>query len=158
MTYQAVTSSTILSNQFTDWEKYRQIIQASFTLIWWRYSPSFYQRFLCRMPFKQLLIVFVLELPIGELPSTSDKSPHVNFILSPISYIPISYWEVVPHASSARYPAVHLDLRLTYKDHVHVKRLELNLRLHRAFVSCFAVQNLFLSNKHLLYVAMLHPV
>jgi len=89
----------------------------------------------------------------------SVKSAHVYFTLRPFGYIPILYCnEIVPHASSARYLGVYLDQRLTYKEHIRAKRMDLNLRLARLRWLLHRQSALSLSNKRLLYVATLRPV
>ncbi len=73
--------------------------------------------------------------------------------------IPILYrGEVVPPSSSARYLGVYLDQRLTYKEHICVKRMELDLRLNRLCWLLHGQSTLSLSNKHFSYVATLRPL
>ena len=37
----------------------------------------------------------------------------------------------IPHSNSARYLGIHLDQRLTYKDHIDSKEKVLNIRFQR---------------------------
>ncbi len=59
----------------------------------------------------------------------------------------------MPPSFSARYLGVYLDQRLTYKEHIRVKKMELDLRLNRLCWLLHRQSALSLSNKDLLYVA-----
>ncbi len=79
--------------------------------------------------------------------------------LRPFSYIPIFYrGVVVPPSSSARYLGAYLDQCLTYKEHIRVKKMGLDLHLNRLRWLLHKQSALSLSNKRLLYVATLCPL
>ncbi len=74
--------------------------------------------------------------------------------LHPIAY----HGKVVPPSSSATYLGVYLDQRLTYKEHIRVKKMELDLHLNHLRWLLHPQFALSLSNKRLLYVATLCPL
>ena len=90
---------------------------------------------------------------------SSEKSTHVVYSLHPHGYQPVEFdRDIIPYASSAKYLGVHLDERLTFRQHIERKRKELDLRLNKLRWLLHRRSALSISNKRLLYMATLRPV
>ena len=62
----------------------------------------------------------------------SEKSVHVDFTLRPYGYNPVYINnQIIPHAIKTRHLGIHLDERLTYKEHIKIKKNELEIRFQK---------------------------
>lgn len=87
------------------------------------------------------------------------KSVHVDYALRPHGYEPLYLdGSAIPSSDSARYLGIHLDKRLTYKNHISTKKAELNLRLRRLTWLLSSTSSISQSNKRLLYLTTLRPI
>ena len=64
----------------------------------------------------------------------------------------------IPRKDTARYLGIFLDKKLNYKEHVKIKRNELNLRLRQMYWMLGSHSPISLANKRLIYLTILKPV
>lgn len=87
------------------------------------------------------------------------KSVHVTFSLRreecPTVYIDNN---LIPSAQSVKYLGMHLDKRLTWKNHITAKKQQFNIRCKKMYWLLGRKSELSLSNKVLLYKAILKPI
>lgn len=87
------------------------------------------------------------------------KSVHVNFTNKRIQYIPVYINEkVIPHANTAKYLGMTLDVKLKWKAHVKKKREELGIKFKKMYWLLGRGSRLSIYNKILLYKQLLKPV
>ena len=89
----------------------------------------------------------------------SQKSIRVDFALRKHGYTPtLINDEPVTYSDNARYLGLHLDKRLTWKYHLHMKRETINQRFRSISWLLRATNKLSLHNKRLLYQALIKPI
>ena len=83
----------------------------------------------------------------------ADKSIHVNFTNKRITDQPISLFDVcIPYTNTAKCLGITLDVKLRWKEHIKMKRIELNLKLSKMEWLIRRRSNLSIHNKLLLYI------
>lgn len=94
----------------------------------------------------------------GRVTNPSGKL-HLDFSLRSHGHEPLYYnTDRIPLMDHAKFLGMHLDKRLTYKPHVRLKRLELNLRLGRLRWLLCPKSTLSLVKRKLIYISILLPV
>lgn len=89
----------------------------------------------------------------------TEKSQHVVFTLNKGTSPPVTFnGAPVPIAQTAKYLGLHLDKRLTFKQHVTAKRKELNIKRKKMYYILNSKSPLSLENKILLYKSLLKPL
>jgi Reverse transcriptase (RNA-dependent DNA polymerase)/Endonuclease-reverse transcriptase len=89
----------------------------------------------------------------------TDKSVHVVFTLRKGDCPPVTLEnQVLPRSDTARYLGMHLDKKLTWREHIKKKREELDIRYRKMYWLIGRKSLLSVDNKVLLYKAMLKPV
>ena len=87
------------------------------------------------------------------------KSTHISFtnrkIISPPVYLNSKQ---IPYSNSVKYLGMHLDQRLTWKNHIEKKRNEINIKYKRMYWLLGKNSQLALKSKVLLYKSMLKPI
>jgi hypothetical protein len=91
--------------------------------------------------------------------ASATKSVHVTFALRKGNCPPVKLGiDVLPHSDCVKYLGLHLDRRLTWKEHIKAKRQELNLRYRDLHWLMGRNSKLSIDNKLLIYKATLKPV
>lgn len=91
--------------------------------------------------------------------ASATKSTHVTFTLRKGNCPPV--WlgnNNLPQSDSVRYLGVHLDRRLTWKNHIKTKRDETNIRFRTMYWLMSRNSKLSVDNKLLIYKVILKPV
>lgn len=89
----------------------------------------------------------------------TEKSKHITFSLRKEDCPPLSLnGVIIPKSSSVRYLGLQIDRRLTWKDHIKSKRKQLDLKTKKMHWLLGPKSELSLSNKLLIYKAVLKPV
>lgn len=87
------------------------------------------------------------------------KSKHVTFTLKRGTCPPVLLNnQVVPQTEDVKYLGMHLDRRLTWKNHIKAKRKQLGLKLNKMYGLIGHNSPLSMDNKLLLYKAILKPI
>jgi len=87
------------------------------------------------------------------------KSSHITFTLRRGHCPPVYINQtVVPQAETVKYLGLHVDKRLTWKDHVKTKRKQLYLKTREIYWLIGKHSPLSLENKLLIYKTVLKPV
>lgn len=87
------------------------------------------------------------------------KSTHVTYTLKRSACPPVQLNNIqIPQANEARYLGLHLDSRLTWKNHISKKRKEMDLKIKKMYWLLGKRSSLSLENKLLLYKAVIKPV
>lgn len=87
------------------------------------------------------------------------KSVHVNFTNQKIHRLPVYInGKQVPHANTAKYLGLTLDVKLRWKEHVKKKKEELNLKYRKMLWLLGRNSELSTCNKLLLYKQILKPI
>ena len=88
-----------------------------------------------------------------------DKSTHITFTLRKDTCPPVYLnGKTIPQNESVKYLGMHLDRRLTWKNHIWTKRKQLNLKTRKLYWLLGNQSKLALSNKILLYKSILKPI
>lgn len=91
--------------------------------------------------------------------ASAAKSVHVTFTLRKGNCPPVSIrYNQLPQSGSARYLGLYLDRRLTWKNHIQVKRDEINIRFRKLSWLLGRNSKLSLDNKLLIYKSILKPI
>lgn len=91
--------------------------------------------------------------------ASTTKSVHATFTMKKVNCPPVTLnGEVLPESDTVKYLGLHLDRRLTWKQHVRAKRAELNQRLRGMYWLLGRASKLSVHNKLLVYKAVLKPV
>lgn len=89
----------------------------------------------------------------------ADKSSHVTYTLRKEECSPVFLNGVkIPEAKCVKYLGLHIDRRLTWKEHIKSKRKQLKLKTQKMYWLLGPKSELALENKVLLYKTMLKPV
>jgi hypothetical protein len=89
----------------------------------------------------------------------SSKSSHISFTLNKSDCPPVSFGgETLPQYNTIKYLGLHLDRRLTFRDHIKAKRKELNIKRKKLYYILNKNSPLSLRNKILLYKVTLKPI
>lgn len=89
----------------------------------------------------------------------SSKSVHIDFTNKSISYSPIAIsGTTIPYANTAKYLGMTLDAKLRWKEHIKIKRLELDIKWRKLEWLIGRKSGLSINNKILLYNQILKPV
>lgn len=87
------------------------------------------------------------------------KSTHVNYTNKRTHTIPVQINNVViPHENNAKYLGMTLDVKLRWKDHIKIKKQELNTKYKQLYWLIGRTSNLSIYNKVLIYNQILKPV
>jgi hypothetical protein len=90
--------------------------------------------------------------------ASTTKSVQVTFSLKKGNCPPVSLDNaILPHTDSVRYLGLHLDRRLTWKNHIKAKREELNIRFKTLYWLTGRNSKLSVDNKLLIYTSILKP-
>ena len=89
----------------------------------------------------------------------TEKSVHVTFTLRK-NECPSLYLNGnrIPKANNVKYLGMHLDKRLTWKDHIKSKREHLNIKTKKMYWLLNPKSELSLENKVILYKTILKPI
>ena len=88
-----------------------------------------------------------------------SKSIHINFSNKNLQNLPIFInQQVIPYSNTAKYLGMTLDTKLKWKEHVKIKRKELDLKLRKMYWLLGRNSELSIGNKTLLYRQILKPV
>lgn len=88
-----------------------------------------------------------------------EKSTHITFALRKGDCPPVTLnGEQIPNSNCVKYLGMHLDRRLTWKDHIKAKREHLNIKTKQMYWLLGSNSKLSLNNKVLLYKAILKPI
>ena len=88
-----------------------------------------------------------------------SKSIHVNFSNKILNNLPIYINEQeIPYSNTAKYLGMTLDTKLKWKEHVKIKRKELDLKFRKMYWLIGRNSELSIGNKTLLYKQILKPV
>lgn len=88
-----------------------------------------------------------------------NKSQYVNFTNRKCTALQVYINdEVVPAANTAKYLGITLDAKLRWKEHVKIKRKELNLKFSKMYWLLGQHSQLSIHNKFLIYQQVLKPV
>ncbi|KMQ93306.1 rna-directed dna polymerase from mobile element jockey-like protein [Lasius niger] len=88
-----------------------------------------------------------------------SKSQHINFTLKKEAPLPITInQQVVPYSNSAKYLGMTLDVKLRWKEHVKIKRKQLNNMRSKMEWMIGRNSKLSVHNKLMLYKQILKPV
>lgn len=94
-----------------------------------------------------------------KLKINTTKSQHITFSLRKGNCPPVFLNNnQIPHHSSVKYLGLHMDRRLTWSHHIKSKRLILNNRLKLLYRFMNSSSKLPLSQKLLIYKALLQPI
>ena len=89
----------------------------------------------------------------------AEKSIHVTFTLRKEDCPPIFLNGTrIPKQNKVKYLGLHLDRRLTWKDHIKMKREQLNMKTKKMYWLLGPKSELNLENKVVLYKTILKPV
>ena len=89
----------------------------------------------------------------------AEKSTHITFTLRKGYCSPIVLnGEEIPNSDCVKYLGMHLDRRLTWKNHIKAKREHLNIKTKCMFWLLGQRSELILENKVLPYKTILKPV
>lgn len=87
------------------------------------------------------------------------KSQHINFILKKEVPVPITInHQVIPYHNSAKYLGMTLDAKLRWKEHIKIKKKQLNAMRSKMEWMIGRKSNLSVHNKLLLYKQILKPI
>lgn len=87
------------------------------------------------------------------------KSVHVTFTLRKNECSPVYLnGNAIPKSNNVKYLGLHLDRRLTWKEHIKKKREQLNLKTRKMYWLLGPKSGLNLNNKVLLYKTILKPI
>ena len=88
-----------------------------------------------------------------------QKSTHITFTNQKVQPLPIRINnEIISHANTAKYLGMTLDTKLRWKEHVKIKRKELDIKYRKMYWLIGKRSELNTSNKLLLYRQILKPV
>lgn len=91
--------------------------------------------------------------------ANESKSVHVTFTMRQETCPPVKLNnQTLPQAENAKYLGMHLDRRLTWKNHIWMKRKQLNLKVTKMYWLLGRRSNLSTENKLLIYKTILKPV
>lgn len=94
-----------------------------------------------------------------KIKASATKSAHVTFTLRKGDCPPVQLGgSTLPHKNEVRYLGLHLDRRLTWKEHIRNKRDELNIKFKTLLWLLGRNSKLSTDNKLLIYKAVLKPV
>ena len=89
----------------------------------------------------------------------TEKSVHITFTLRKNDCPPVSLNGAnIPISNNVKYLGLHLDRRLTWKEHIKKKREHLNIKTRRMYWLLGPRSELSLENKVILYKTILKPV
>lgn len=87
------------------------------------------------------------------------KSAHVNFTYKKDNVCPITLnSQIIPYANTAKYLGMTLDSKLKWKEHIKIKKNELNIKFRKMYWLLGRHSELEIHNKLLLYKQILKPV
>jgi hypothetical protein len=88
-----------------------------------------------------------------------SKSTHLTFTLrtDPSPKLYLNNVEIPP-ATTVKYLGLHLDTKLTWKDHIIKKRKQLDIRHKELYLLLGRKSNQSVDNKHLLYKSIITPI
>lgn len=88
-----------------------------------------------------------------------SKSQHIKFTLKKKAPLPITInQQVVPYSNSAKYLGMTLDAKLRWKEHIKIKRKQLNNMHSKMEWMIGRNSKLSVHNKLMLYKQILNPV
>lgn len=91
--------------------------------------------------------------------TNENKSVHVTFTMRNDTCPPVTLNNTqLPQSDSAKYLGMHLDKRLTWKQHIWNKRKQLDTKFRQLYWILGRKSNLSLHNKLILYKAVLKPI
>lgn len=87
------------------------------------------------------------------------KSQNITFTLKKGKCPPVFINNIqIPEANSVKYLGIHLDSRLTWREHINKKRKQIDLRVRETYWLLGRKSRLPLENKILLYKAIIKPI
>lgn len=90
---------------------------------------------------------------------SSSKSIHITFTLRREDCPPVHLCnQQLPHKDTVKYLGMHLDRRLTWRNHIEAKRDQLNTRFRELYWLVGRNTKLSLDNKLLIYKTILKPI
>ena len=91
--------------------------------------------------------------------TNEEKSVQITFTLKKDT-CPVVFLnnKPIPQSNTAKYLGIHLDRRLTWKDHIWHKRKQLNLKLRNMYWLLGRRSKLSIENKILVYKSILKPI
>ena len=88
-----------------------------------------------------------------------NKSTHITFTLNKCTCPPVKLNGVnIPQQTKVKYLGLHLDRRLTWKNHIEAKRNQIKITFSKMYWLIGRKSKLSLHNKVLLYKAIIRPI
>lgn len=88
-----------------------------------------------------------------------NKSTHVTFTLNKRTCPPVQLNDInIPQQTKVKYLGLHLDRRLTWKNHIEAKRNQIKITFSKMYWLMGRKSQLTLDNKVLLYKAIIKPI
>lgn len=98
-------------------------------------------------------------LKTWKIRASAPKSNHITFTLRREDCPPVIFdGAILPHQVSVKYLGMHLDRRLTWKDHIKSKRDQSNNKIRELYWLIGRESRLSLENKLLVYKAVIKPI
>jgi hypothetical protein len=92
-------------------------------------------------------------------PANEAKSVQITFNLKKVTCPPVQLNNNhLPQTDSVKYLCIHLDRKLTWRNHISAKRIQLDLKLRNMYWIIGRKSQLPLANKLLVYRAILKPI
>ncbi|KAJ8730540.1 hypothetical protein PYW08_001953 [Mythimna loreyi] len=91
--------------------------------------------------------------------ASAAKSTHVSFTLKRGNCAPVNFnGTVLPQKTTVKYLGIHLDKKLTWREHIKAKRDQANIKLREFYWLIGRQSSLSLENKLLIYKSIIKPV
>jgi hypothetical protein len=89
----------------------------------------------------------------------ATKSKHIIFTLRSYRYQPATMGgKLIPKADAVRYLGIHLDVRLNWKEHIRIKKLQVKDTMRKLYWLMGRQSPVSLESKKLIYVTVVKPI
>jgi hypothetical protein len=110
-------------------------------------------------PLQEYLIILQCWFQKWKIKINESKSTHLTFTLRNDPSPPLYINKVkIPPATTVKYLGLHLDTKLTWKDHILKKRTQVDIRHKKLYWLLGRKSNLSVDNKLLLYKSIITPI